>query len=95
MMLERLDFWLAVFTLGALAYFELRLGRFIGPIVRGVMNVAGPVAEEVVERVKRRSSRHCRRPCGSSRARFGATPAASMGRCRPFLRSFPRGTPFR
>ena len=57
-MLERLDFWLAVFTLGALAWFELRLGRFVVPIVRGVMNLAGPAAEEAVERSRRRTSRH-------------------------------------
>jgi hypothetical protein len=57
MMLERLDFWLMIFTLGALAYFELRLGRFVGPIVRGVMGVARPAAEEAVRQVKRRTSR--------------------------------------
>jgi hypothetical protein len=54
MMLERLDFWLMIFTLGALAYWELRLGRFIGPIVRGVVGIAKPAAEEVVEWNKRR-----------------------------------------
>jgi hypothetical protein len=59
-MLQRLDFWLAVFT-GPLAWFELRLGRVVGPIVRGVMSVAGPVAEEVAERAKRAI---CQRPCG-------------------------------
>ncbi len=52
-MLERLDFWLAIFTLGALAYFELRLGRFIEPIVRGVASIAVPAAKEI----KRRSNR--------------------------------------
>jgi hypothetical protein len=92
MMLERLDFWLAVFTLGALAYFELRLGRFIGPIVRGVLNVAGPAAEEVVERVKRRSSRRLpttvrlqSRPIRSDAGRFnGSLPAVPVrsGRIR-------------
>lgn len=56
-MLERLDFWLAVFTLGALAYFELRLGRFVGPVVRAVMSIARPAADEVAEQIKRRSSR--------------------------------------
>jgi len=50
-MLQRLDFWLAVFTLGALAWFELRLGRFVGPIVRGA---AGIVGQEVQ---RRKSSR--------------------------------------
>lgn len=53
-MLQRLDFWLAVFTLGALAYWELRLGRFIGPLARGIMSVAKPAAEELAEQVKRR-----------------------------------------
>jgi hypothetical protein len=57
MMLERLDFWLAVFTLGALVYFELRLGRFIGPLARAVLDIARPAAEQVAEQVKRRSSR--------------------------------------
>ena len=52
-MLERLDVWLAIFTLGTLAYFELRLGRFVGPIVRGVISMAEPAAKEV----KRRASR--------------------------------------
>jgi hypothetical protein len=91
MMLERLDFWLAVFTLGALAYFELRLHRFIGPIVRGVLNVAGPAAEDVVERVKRRSSRQLpttvrlqSRPIRSDAGRFNgslpAVPVRSEGR---------------
>lgn len=56
-MLERLDFWLMIFTLGALAWFELRLGRFVGPIVRGVVGIARPAAEEAVEQVKRRTSR--------------------------------------
>jgi hypothetical protein len=55
MMLERLDFWLMIITLGALAYFELRLGRFIGPIVRGVVGIAKPAAEEVAEWGKRRA----------------------------------------
>ena len=50
-MLERLDVWLAIFTLGALAWFELRLSRFVVPIVRGA---AGIVGEEVQ---RRRSSR--------------------------------------
>lgn len=52
-LLNRLDVWLAIFTLGALAWFELRLGRFVGPIVRGAMSIAEPAVKEV----KRRSSR--------------------------------------
>lgn len=56
-MLERLDFWLMIFTLGALAWFELRLGRFVGPLVRGVVGIAKPAAEEVAEQVKRRAGR--------------------------------------
>lgn len=80
-MLERLDFWLAIFTLGALAYFELRLGRFIGPIVRGIVSVAEPAAKEI----KRRSSRQLPttvrltpRPVRGDRGRFdGSLPAVS------------------
>lgn len=78
-MLERLDFWLAVFTLGALAYFELRLGRFVGPIVRGVMSVAGPAAEQVAEQVKRQLPTTVRlkpRPVRGDYGRFdGSLPA--------------------
>jgi len=78
-MLERLDFWLAIFTLGALAYFELRLGRFIGPIVRGIVSVAEPAAKEI----KRRSSRQLPttvrlkpRPVRGDRGQFnGSLPA--------------------
>jgi hypothetical protein len=85
-MLQRLDFWLAVFTLGALAYFELRLGRFVGPIVRGVLSIAGPAANEVAEQVKRRRSRqlpttvHLKpRPVRGEHGRFdGSLPAVPL-----------------
>lgn len=90
-MLERLDFWLAVFTLGALAYFELRLGRFIGPLVRAIVDVAKPVAEEVAEQVKRRSSRQLPttvrlkpRPIRSDAGRFnGSLPAVTQAGNEP------------
>lgn len=52
-MLQRLDFWLAVLTLGALAWWELHLDRIVLPIVRGVMSVAGPAAQEVKRRAAR------------------------------------------
>src|SRR6266511_6184745 len=39
MMLERLDFWLAVIVLGMLAWYELRLGRLFGPLARGLYTV--------------------------------------------------------
>lgn len=72
-MLERLDFWLAVFTLGALAYWELRLDRFIVPIVRGVIGAAGAGAEEVKRRRKLRS-----RPVRGALGRFdGSLPATA------------------
>lgn len=78
-MLERLDFWLAIFTLGALAYFELRLGRFIGPIVRGVVSIATPAAKEVKRRAMRQLPTTVRlkpRPIRDDRGRFdGSLPA--------------------
>lgn len=85
-MLDRLDFWLAIFTLGALAWFELRLGRFVGPIVRGVLGVAGPVAGDVVERAKHYRSRRLSttvrlksRPIRANDGRFnGSLPAVPV-----------------
>lgn len=81
-MLERLDFWLAVFTLGALAWFELRLGRFVGPIVRSVRSIAEPAAKEVKRRASRRLPTTVRlqsRPIRGDGGRFdGSLPAVPV-----------------
>lgn len=81
-MFERLDFWLAIFTLGALAWFELRLGRFVAPVVRGVMGVAGPAAQEVKRRATRQSPTIVRlkpRPIRGDGGRFdGSLPAVPV-----------------
>ncbi len=81
-MLERLDVWLAVFTLGALAYFELRLGRFVGPIVRGVVSVVRPAAQEVRRRASRQLPTNVRlrsRPIRGDAGRFnGSLPAVPV-----------------
>jgi hypothetical protein len=84
--LNRLDMWLAIFALGALAFFELRLGRFVGPIVRGFLNVAGPAMEDAVEQVRRRRARHMPtvrlkpRPIRDDVGRFnGSLPAETNG----------------
>lgn len=86
-MLERLDFWLAVFTLGALAWFELRLGRFVGPIVRGAMSVAGPAAKAATRRSGRRLPTTVRlkpRPIRSGDGRFnGSLPAVTWAGNEP------------
>lgn len=78
-MLERLDFWLAIFTLGALVWFELRLGRFVGPIVRGIASVAEPAAKEIKQRTGRRLPTTVRlksRPIRDDDGRFnGSLPA--------------------
>lgn len=50
--LQRLDVWVALFTLGALAWFELRLGRFVGPIVQSLTGAATEAAEDVKRRRK-------------------------------------------
>lgn len=57
-MLQRLDFWLAVVVLALFAYWELHLDRIINPLVRSIVDVAWPAAEEVAERAKHRASRH-------------------------------------
>lgn len=81
-MLERLDFWLAVFTIGALVYFELRLGRFVGPIVRGMMSVVRPVAVGVKRRAVRQLPTTVRlksRPIRGDGGRFdGSLPAVPV-----------------
>lgn len=81
-MLERLDFWLAIFTLGALAYFELRLSRFIGPIVRGIVSIARPAAQEVKRRASRQLPTNVRlrtRPIRDNAGRFnGSLPAVPI-----------------
>lgn len=78
-MFERLDFWLAIFTLLALAWFELRLGRFVGPVVRGVMGIAGPAAAHVKRRATRQLPTTVRlkpRPIRDDGGRFnGSLPA--------------------
>lgn len=78
-MLERLDFWLAVLTLGALVWFELRLGRFVGPIVRGVMSITAPAADEIKRRTARQLPTTVRlrpRPIRGAGGRFdGSLPA--------------------
>jgi len=53
MMLERLDFWLAVIVLGMLAWYELRLGRLFGPLARGLYTVltSSRAAPPAVQRV--------------------------------------------
>jgi hypothetical protein len=56
MMLERLDFWLAVFVLGMLAWYELRLGRLFGPLARGLYSVLTSSREAPPE-VRPRSDR--------------------------------------
>lgn len=80
-MLERLDFWLAIFTLAALAWFELRLGRFVAPIMRGVTSIAGPAAKEVKRRASRQLPTTVRlkpRPIRGDRGRFdGSLPAVT------------------
>jgi len=53
-LLNRLDVWLAIFTLGALAYFELRLGRFVGPLARGALSLFQSGASEVRRRASER-----------------------------------------
>lgn len=78
-MVERLDFWLAILTLGALAYYELRLSRFVGPIVRGVMGIAGAGAAQVKRRATRQlptTTRLKPRPIRGEGGRFdGSLPA--------------------
>lgn len=82
-MLERLDVWIAIFTLGALAWFELRLYRFVGPIVRGVMSVAEPAAKEVRRRSSRQLPTTVRlkpRPIRGAGGRFdGSLPSVTNG----------------
>ena len=74
-MLERLDVWLAIFALGALAYSELRLGRFVVPFVRGVMSVARPAAQEAKRRLPTMARLHSR-PIRGDAGRFnGSLPA--------------------
>ena len=78
-MLQRLDFWLAIVTLGALAYFELHLDRVIVPIVRVVMSIAAPAASEVKRRASRQLPTTVRlkpRPIRGNGGRFdGSLPA--------------------
>ncbi len=81
-MLERLDVWLAIFVLGALAYSELRLGRFVGPIVRGIVSVVRPAAQEVRRRASRQLPTNVRlrsRPIRGDAGRFnGSLPAVPV-----------------
>lgn len=76
-MVERLDFWLAIFTLGALAYYELRLGRVLGPIARSIVGAAGWAADQGREAVAEHQRRKLRpRPTRDARGRFdGSMPA--------------------
>jgi hypothetical protein len=78
-MLQRLDFWLAVVVLALFAYWELHLDRVINPLVRSIVDVAWPAAEEVAERAKRRLPTTVRlkpRPIRRDDGRFdGSLPA--------------------
>lgn len=80
-MLQRLDFWLAILTLGALAWFELRLDRIVLPIARAVIGLAGPAAEEVKRLTARRLPTTVRlkpRPIRGDGGRFdGSLPAVT------------------
>lgn len=89
-MLERLDFWIAVLTLGALAWYELRLGRFVGPI----RDLAERGKTEIEERRRRRTIRLKSRPIRGTDGRFDgslpAVPFRSESRSEPELRSADR-----
>lgn len=74
-MLERLDFWLAVLTLGALAWYELRLGRFVRPLFDLGADVARRSKTEIEAR-RRRPMRLRSRPIRGEGGRFdGSLPA--------------------
>jgi len=79
--LQRLDVWVAIFSLGALAWFELRLGRFFGPIVQSLVGSATDAAEEMKQR-RRRSPTTVRlksRPVRGDGGRFdGSLPAVTQ-----------------
>jgi hypothetical protein len=79
MMLQRLDVWLAILTLGALAYWELHLDRLIVPIVRGVLDMAGPAVSEVKRRARAPAVMRLRpRTLRDDRGRFdGSLPAGA------------------
>lgn len=75
-MLERLDFWLAIFTLGALAWYELRLGRFVRPLFDLGADVVERSKTEIEARRRRRPMRLKPRPIRGERGRFdGSLPA--------------------
>lgn len=90
-MLERLDFWIAVLTLGALAWYELRLSRFVRPFLDFTTDVAERGKEEIQERRRRRTIRLTPRPIRGNAGRFeGSLPAVqnrSEHRSEPELRS--------
>lgn len=78
-MLERLDVWLAIFTLGALAWFELRLGRFVAPLLGIGADLVERGKEEIEERRRRRPMRLRPRPIRGAYGRFdGSLPAAPV-----------------
>jgi hypothetical protein len=75
-MLERLDFWIAVLTLGALAWYELRLSRFVRPFLNLASDVAERGKEEVQQHRRRRTIRLKPRPIRDDGGRFnGSLPA--------------------
>ena len=90
-MLERLDVWLAILTLGALAYYELRLGRFIGPLLGLAAEVAERGKAEVEERRRRRAVRLRRDDLGRFAGSDSSVPDRPDERSEPDLRS-DRGT---
>jgi hypothetical protein len=73
-MLEHLDFWLAMFTLGALAWYELKLSRVVMPIIRALISAARAGQAAVAERRRLRPS-----PIRRSNGQFnGSAPAAAV-----------------
>lgn len=75
-MLERLDTWIALFTIGALIWYELRLSRFVGPLLGIGAELVERGKEEIEERRRRRPMRLHPHPIRGERGRFdGSLPA--------------------
>jgi hypothetical protein len=86
-MLERLDVWLAILTLGALAWYELRLGRFFRPLLDLGADVVDRGREELETRRARRRSRPLRDERGQFNGSLPAVPDGSDLRSEDELRS--------